>query len=246
MEINGVILITLGFVAFLIGFSKTAFPSLGILAVTIMALVFPAKDSVGIILPMLIMGDIFAVIYYRRKVIWKHLFSLVPWAILGLLFGYATLHVVESPFLQKMIGILVITLVMLQIVKERLNTAIEEAINRSRAFSASMGILAGYTTMIGNAAGGIMAIYLLSKKLNKTEFVGTGAWFFLFVNVLKAPFYGSLDMITWETFKLNLMVLPGIVLGALLGFRILRLVPEKWFQTIILALALIGGLRLLF
>ncbi|MEX1030133.1 MAG: TSUP family transporter [Paenibacillaceae bacterium] len=174
----------------LIGFSKAGFPSAGIFVIVLMASIFPTKESTGIVLPMLITADIIAVIYYRKTVIWKHLISLIPWVLIG--------------------------------------------------------IVLGFTTMVGNAAGAIMAIYLFSKGSNKQDFIGTNAWFFLSVNLIKVPFSVGLGLITPQSLWFNSWMVPTIVVGAFLGIRILPLIPQKYFQLIILMFAALGGIRLIF
>nr|WP_239584235.1 sulfite exporter TauE/SafE family protein [Aquibacillus albus] len=232
--------------AIFIGFTKTGVSSLGILVVTILMYIFPAKESVGILLPMLIVGDIFAVIYYRRNVVWKYLFSLMPWVIAGIMIGYFVLDQVNDNQLKPMIGSLVLALIILHVSRERLGVRFNQMLPTSRWFTLLMGILAGFTTMIGNAAGGVMAIYLLVKGLPKKDFVGTGAWFFLFVNVIKIPFYINLGLITFDSITFNLWLAPTIIIGAFIGVKVLTLIPQKTFQMLILGFAAIGALRLLF
>ncbi|WP_228552253.1 sulfite exporter TauE/SafE family protein [Gracilibacillus salitolerans] len=233
------------FSALLIGFAKAGVASMGILVVTIFMIIFPARDSVGILLPLLIVGDLFAVIYYRRNVVWRYLFSLVPWVLIGIGLGYLVLDVVTSEQLKPMIGILVLALILLHISREKLGERFVKLLPESKLFTFSMGILAGFTTMIGNAAGGVMAIYLLVKGLPKQEFVGTGAWFFLFVNVIKVPFYISLGIITVESITFNLWLIPAILIGALIGVRVIKIMPQKVFQILVLAFAALGAIRLL-
>ncbi|WP_407270934.1 sulfite exporter TauE/SafE family protein [Radiobacillus sp. PE A8.2] len=234
------------FCAIFIGFAKTGVASLGILVVTVLMYVFPAKESVGILLPMLIVGDIFAVIYYRRDVVWKFLFSLVPWVLIGILAGYFVLDQVNSEQLKPLIGGLVLALIVLHVIREKLGDKFNEMLPSSRWFTILMGVLAGFTTMVGNAAGGVMAIYLLVKGLPKREFVGTGAWFFLFVNVIKVPFYIHLGLITFESVTFNLWLVPTIIIGAFIGIKVLKLIPQNVFQALVLIFAAIGALRLLF
>ncbi|WP_078548471.1 sulfite exporter TauE/SafE family protein [Litchfieldia alkalitelluris] len=228
-----------------IGFSKTGVSSLGIFVVTILMIVFPAKESVGILLPMLIVADIFAVIYYRRSVVWQYLISLIPWVLIGITAGYFVLNQVNSEQLKPMIGALVLILLILHVCRERLGDTFNKALPNSLWFSICMGILGGFTTMIGNAAGGVMAIYLLMKGLPKQEFVGTGAWFFLFVNLIKVPFYIHLDLITIDSISFNLWLIPTILIGALVGAKVLPLIPQKAFQTLIIVFTMIGAFRLL-
>ncbi|HET7579081.1 MAG TPA: sulfite exporter TauE/SafE family protein [Bacillales bacterium] len=232
-------------VALVIGFSKTGMPSFGIFGVAVMALVFPAKASVGILLPILLTGDLFAITYYRRKVIWKYLWGLIPWVIPGLAAGYFVLEWSNNRGLEILIGSIVLALIGVHVLLTRVNERLENQVTGSSWFSAAIGIMAGFTTMIGNAAGGIMTIYLLSKKLDKNAFIGTGAWFFFFVNLSKVPLYASLGMITWHTLLFNLWMVPAVVVGAFIGIKVLKKIPETWFKWLILVLAAGGAVRLL-
>lgn len=218
---------------------------MGILVVTIFMMIFPARESVGILLPLLIVGDLFAVVYYRRHVVWKYLLSLMPWVLIGILFGYVVLEFISSEQLKPLIGILVLLLIILHISREKLGKRFVEYLPKSKVFTYLMGILAGFTTMIGNAAGGVMAIYLLVKGLPKTEFVGTGAWFFLTVNVIKLPLYMSLGIMTGESLFFNAKLIIFIIIGALLGVKVIQWMPQKMFQTIVLLFAAIGAIRLI-
>ncbi|MFS0777826.1 sulfite exporter TauE/SafE family protein [Neobacillus sp. 3P2-tot-E-2] len=228
-----------------IGFTKTGVSSMGILVATILMYVFPAKESIGILLPMLVVGDLFAVIFYRRSVVWKYLISLIPWVLIGIAFGYFVLNQINSDQLKPLIGVIVLALIILHISRERFGEKFTEALPKSLWFTLSMGILAGFTTMIGNAAGGVMAIYLLMKGLPKKEFVGTGAWFFMFVNLIKIPFYISLGLITFDSITFNMWLIPTILIGAVIGIKVVPLIPQKAFQTLILGFAIIGALRLI-
>ncbi|MBY0147440.1 sulfite exporter TauE/SafE family protein [Neobacillus niacini] len=228
-----------------IGFTKTGVSSMGILVATILMYVFPAKESIGILLPMLIVGDLFAVIFYRRSVVWKYLISLIPWVLIGIIFGYFVLNQINSDQLKPLIGVIVLALIILHVSRERLGETFTKVLPKSLWFTVSMGILAGFTTMIGNAAGGVMAIYLLMKGLPKNEFVGTGAWFFMFVNLIKVPFYISLGLITFDSITFNMWLIPTILIGAFIGIKVVPHIPQKVFQTLILAFALIGALRLI-
>ncbi|WHY03123.1 sulfite exporter TauE/SafE family protein [Neobacillus sp. DY30] len=228
-----------------IGFTKTGVSSMGILVATILMYVFPAKESIGILLPMLVVGDLFAVIFYRRSVVWKYLISLIPWVMIGIVFGYFVLNAINSDQLKPLIGVIVLALIILHISRERFGEKFTKALPKSLWFTISMGILAGFTTMIGNAAGGVMAIYLLMKGLPKNEFVGTGAWFFMFVNLIKIPFYISLGLITFESITFNMWLIPTILIGAFIGIKVVPLIPQKVFQTLILGFALIGAVRLI-
>ncbi len=232
-------------IAILIGFSKTSISTLGIVSVVLMMQIFPAKDSVGVILPMLIIGDIIAVIYYRKSVVWKYLLSLTPSVIVGIIVGYFFLLKVNNEFLALILGILILTLIFLQLIKDRIEVGLNEKLQNSSFFTGSMGALAGFATMIGNVAGAIMAIYLLAKELPKKEFIGTGAWFFLIVNVIKVPFYIHLTMITTDSLIYNSILIPFILLGGFVGIKVIRYIPQKVFQWAILIFSAIGAVRII-
>lgn len=208
--------------------------------------IFPAKESIGILLPMLIVGDIFAVIFYRRSVIWKHLISLMPWVLLGTLFGYFVLDQINSEQLKPIIGSIVLLMIIIHIWRDRLGERFNELLPQSKWFTSLTGISGGFTSIVGNAAGGIMTIYFLVQKIPKREFVGTSAWFFLIVNLIKVPFYINLSLINAESLAFNAWMILPIIAGAYIGSKVLPFIPQKLFQILILTLATVGAVRLLF
>ncbi|MFD1386525.1 sulfite exporter TauE/SafE family protein [Oceanobacillus oncorhynchi subsp. oncorhynchi] len=236
----------IGLCALLIGFSKSGLPNLVILVVTLIMFVFPARDSVGFLLPMLLAGDLFAVTYYRRNVVWKYLISLVPWVLIGIIMGFFVLQNINDAQLKPVIGLIVLMMIALNFIRQKLGTRFNEMLPSSLLFIVFMGVLGGFTTMVGNAAGAIMTIYLLVKGLPKKEFIGTGAWFFLTVNIIKFPFYVHLDMITLDTFSVNMIMMPIILAGAFIGARVLDFIPQRVFTLLILIFATLGGLNLIF
>jgi uncharacterized membrane protein YfcA len=223
----------------MIGLSKTGLPGMGILAIPLMAWVLPARASTGVVLPMLIFADFFAVGYYRRFAVWSKLVRLLPWAAVGVFLGYLALGRVNDQQLKPIIGGIV--LVMLALNFWRNYGKENRPVPTWWWFAALFGLLAGVTTMMANAAGPVMAIYLLAMRLSKNEFIGTGAWYFLLVNCFKVPFSRNLDLINPASIQLNLFLLPMIVIGALAGVRVLRRLPEKGFAAIVQILAAIGA-----
>jgi len=231
--------------AVLVGIAKTGVPGVTILVVPLMAAVLPARTSVGVLLGMLILGDLFAAGYYRRHARWSHVARLLPPAFIGIVAGYFLLRVVSDQQLRPIIGVIV--LVMLALNCWRSVVAGKDAsVPTKWWFAAIMGFLAGVTTMMANAAGPVMVIYLLAMRLRKVEFVGTGAWFFFIVNWVKVPFSANLQMMTAESVKLNLTLLPAIALGAGVGILLLKRIPQKLFTTVVQLLAAAAALRLLF
>jgi len=232
--------------AFLVGFSKTGMVGLGVLIVPLMASVFPAKASTGALLPMLIFGDLFAVAWYRQHAQWRILAKLLPWVLPGLVLGTVALKFTSSEALGHMLGGLILLLVVFQVARERGGEWLEERLPRQWWFSALMGISAGFTTMVGNIAGPIMTVYLLSMGLRKREFMGTGAWYYLICNAAKVPFSAGLGLITVRSLTFNLEAAPIILVGAVVGILTFRLIPQKWFNRAVLILAALAALKMLF
>jgi len=233
--------------AFLVGVSKTGIPGLGILPVPLMALALPAKASVGALLPMLIFADLFAAGYYRRHAQWAHILRLMPPAVLGIVTGYLAMGKVTDSQLKPVIGAIVLSMLAIRVAGDHLKKPQDKTEPSSGLFFAVfLGFFIGLTSMMANAAGPIMIIYLLTARLPKTQFVGTAAWFFFIVNWLKVPFSATLDLITAQSLKLNVCLFPVIVIGALTGIVLLKHIPQKLFRLIVLALAAAAAVKLLF
>ncbi|QGG56851.1 sulfite exporter TauE/SafE family protein [Paenibacillus sp. FSL W8-1187] len=245
MEPTSLQLAVLVLCSILIGFSKTGMPTLGLFVAAVMASVYPARESVGLITPVLIIGDIIAILYYRKEVVWRHLATLLPWVFAGLIGGFLVLGRIHDRPLSILLGSLVLALLLLHLFKNRIESAASVSLSSAPAFNNSLGVLAGFTTMIGNAAGSIMSIYLLAKGMDKMRFVGTNAMFFFIVNVAKVPFTASLGLITADTLVLNAWMIPAVAAGAWVGIKLLPLIPQKVFQALILGLAALGGLNLI-
>jgi uncharacterized membrane protein YfcA len=237
--------------AFLTGLSKTGITGLGILSVAIAASVLPARESVGAMLLTLIGGDIFAVLFYRRSADWPQLLRLFPWAAAGVIVGALTLWVgqIDNNTARHLIGVILLVLIIGDFVRRRLQKGREDVVPgvlRKKWVTGLTGMAAGFTTMVANAAGPIMTLYLLAEQLPKLAFLGTTAWFFLALNLFKIPFSIGLGMITWESAAISLRMLPFIVLGALAGRWVVRFIDEQRFVQIALVLTLIASIKLLF
>jgi len=228
---------------FLIGLSKTGIPGLGILSISIAAIALPARASTGVVLIMLICGDIFAVLYYRRSAVWKHLLRLFPYAFTGIFIGYLLMGRISDEQLRPAIGIIILVMLGLNFLWEKKGKLIY--IPQRWYFAAIMGLIAGITTMMANAAGPIMIIYLLAMKLEKKEFIGTGAYYFFFGNLFKVPFSAKLGLINPHSLQLNLILLPGIICGAIAGILLLKRIPTKVFNIIVEVLTVGAAIKLL-
>jgi len=245
LDLNFIGWITVAVCAIMIGISKTGIPGLGILVVPLMALVLPTRQSTGILLGILILADVFAITYHRHNARWLHVLILLPPALAGIVVGYFGLKVVSDRQLKPIIGAIV--LLMLGINYWRTRGKDRNAPIPSPWWLAIwLGFMAGITTMMANAAGPVMIIYLLAMRLPKTEFVGTAAWFFFVINWLKVPFSANLNLMTLESVKLDLMMLPFIAAGAITGIFFLKRIPQKAFTAVVQILAVAAAIKLLF
>ena len=173
--------------AVFIGMSKAGVKGMGMLTVPILAAVFGGKPSTGLMLPLLSFADIFAVSYYNRHANWTYIWRLLPAAVIGVILGVWVGTLVNDQLFKALIGALIVLGLILMIALERRPLSAE--ITSSWWFGAIFGILGGFSTMIGNAAGPVMAVYLLSTRIPKNSFIGTGAWFFMLINLVKWPFH---------------------------------------------------------
>ena len=232
--------------AFLVGLSKTGIPGLGILNVAIFALVFPARESVGLVLVILICGDLVAVSSYRRDASWPHLLRLFPWAAIGVVGGYFALGRVDDQAMRHLIGIVLLSLVLLQFIRSRRPAPPDGEAQPARPWLAPLaGVAAGFTTMVANAAGPVMVLYLLAMRLPKIVFVGTAAWYFLAINLFKVPFSASLGLINPTSLGVALWLGPFAMLGALVGRPIVEHLNQRRFELMALALTLIAAIGML-
>jgi hypothetical protein len=234
-----------GSAAFLIGLSKTGIPGLGILAVTLLAITMgDAKVSVGAMLPLLIVGDVFAVIYWHRKAVWPIIWRIVPPAAIGIVAGWLVLGRMNSVVLAHVLGGIVVCLIALQLLRD-FGWFADERIPRHWACAWGMGGLAGLVTMISNAAGPIIIIFLLAMNLDRFRFIGTIAVYFLILNVFKVPFFAEQSIISGPSLLFNLKLAPVVLAGCVLGLFAPKFIPEKPFRWTIIVLAAGAGLWLL-
>lgn len=229
----------LALTALCIGMSKTGVQGLMLLIVPYMAMAFGAKESTGVILPMLCIADIIAVTYYKRIADWRVVAKLLPTAILGFFVAIFVDKLVPAQGFRQLMGWTLALALVVMIWSEIFGK--ENRWMKCWWYSALFGLLGGFTTMIGNAAGPVMSVYLLSMRKEKMAYIGINAWFFLVVNLLKVPLQIFVwDNITWETFKLNLLMLPVIGLGALIGIHLVKLFPERAFRRFIQAVTILS------
>jgi uncharacterized protein len=261
--------------ALLVGVSKTGIVGLGVLFVAIFANILPTKQASGLVLPLLIFGDVVAVASYRLHAQWRHLWRLFPWTVVGVVLGYLAMGRIDDRQARLLIGAIICAMVAMYLWRRwrsprRQTTdggqpraasdplahargyqqggsgAVEEEEMQGAWFAPTIGVLAGFTTLVANAAGPLMALYLLAMRLPKMEYIGTSAVFFLLLNLFKVPFMVNLGLITTDSFVVNLALAPAVWLGAWAGRKILRRINQKLFENLALGLSALAGIKLLF
>ncbi|MBC8054484.1 MAG: sulfite exporter TauE/SafE family protein [Sphingobacteriaceae bacterium] len=235
--------VLIGLVALLTGMSKTGVHGAGMLSAPLLALVFGGHNSSGIILPMLIIADVFGVFYYHRHASWKHLKLLLPWAAVGIIAGTFAGAYIDDKTFKIIMAITIFVSIPLMI---WLKQGEKDSIPKAGWFSVSTGIAGGFTSMVGNLAGSVMAVYLLAARLPKNVYIGTTAWFFLVINWAKVPFHVfSWHTITLNTVFLSLITLPLILLGAIAGVFIIKKVPEEYYRGFIIIMTIVAAVSML-
>lgn len=226
-------------VAVFIGMSKTGIHGAGMMAVPLLALVFGGQLSSGILLPILCLADVMGVWYYHRHASWYHLRKLFPWAALGTVLGTVVGGVIDDEAFRMIMAVIIVISVIIMIWLERGH---KEEVPDYKWFASLTGIAAGFTSMIGNLATSVVAIYFLTMRLPKNAFIGTAAWFFLVLNWFKVPFHiFSWKTITWNTLYLDLATLPFIAAGAVIGVYIVEKIEDRTYRWFIIIMTLVAA-----
>lgn len=232
--------------AILIGMSKTGIQNIGTLTVPLFALIFGAKFSTGIVLILLCFADLIAVIYYRKAFLWNEVKKLLPLAFTGLITGLIIGNYVNDKIFKIIIASCIILGLIIMFYNERVDKNRQEQFVNKKWYSPVFGFILGISTMIGNAAGPALSVYMLSKRLDKIAFAATSAWFIMILNLTKIPLQAFVwNNLTWKGFYLNLLALPFIVLGGIIGIKIVKILPEKTYKTVIKIILFISSVLLI-
>ena len=243
MEFTAIQWIWLAVAAFAVGIAKMGLAGAVMLIVPIVAAVFGGKDSTGLVLPLLMVGDVFAVIYYKHHVHFSDLRRLLVWVCIGLLLGLFAGEYINDGQFKMLLSISVILCLAAMIYAEAKGK--QFTVPNQVVFYALVGILGGFTSMVGNAAGPIMSIYLLSRGYEKNSYICTYAWLFLIINLIKLP----LQIFVWHNIGLTnlyvaLILVPVILAGAVAGALIVKRINEALFRKVIYGLTLAAAVTL--
>jgi len=231
--------------AFMIGFSKTGVGGVVMIAIPLLATAFGGKSSTGVILPMLIIADLRAVAYYHRHADWPGILRLLPWTIIGLLAGVLVGNLINDRQFTLLIAASLSVCISILVVLELKGGNLRPP--DGMVFYALIGLTAGFTTMIGNVAGPIFSVYLLARRFKKQSFLGTSAWFFMIINLIKLPLQIFFwDNVTAQTALIGAVMAPVILIGAVLGVLVIKQLPEAPFRWLVIGMTVVAIIRLFF
>mgnify|MGYP001158986084 CR=1 FL=1 len=237
---------SVAFAVLLYGFSKTAMPVAGVLAGPVLAVILGPTVATGFMVPLLILGDLFGLFYFRQHADWRLIRRLVPGVLLGFVITALLFKFVDTHTLGRIIGVLILASVVLEVWRQRSEQGSADLQPMSnKAAVVFFGTLAGMTTMAANAGGTAMTLYLVKMRVSMLAFMGTATWFFFIINVLKVPIVGSLGFITRASLLADLWFAPMIVIGAFVGIFTFRRMNERVFVTIALALSTVAAVWLI-
>ena len=227
-----------------IGFSKSGFAGVSMVHVVVFAAVFGARNSTGVLLPMLIIGDLLAVRLFGSEVQWPYLRRLLPPAFVGVVVGWWLLDRLAEASVRPLIGSIILFFAGMQALRIW-RPKLFEQVPHAHWFAWTLGLLIGITTMLANAAGPLAALYMIAVALPKFQLIGTSAWFFLILNTFKIPFSANLGLIDMQTLTINAAFAPVVGLGMLAGRSLVHRLPQKAFDTTLLVITAAAALRLL-
>ena len=235
--------------AMLVGFSKTSVSGANTVSLAIFAAVLPARASTGVLLPVLIVGDVLAVLTYRRHAHWPTLWRLFPAVAVGVVLGTLFLMWADDGVVRTSIGATLLLMAAVTVWRRRTADRPDDpdavTTRAGRIKARSYGVLGGFTTMVANAGGPVMSMYLLSAGFRKMGFLGTSAFFFLIVNVSKVPFSAGLGLIDGRSLLLDAALAVFVVPGAFVGKWALHRIDQRLFEQLVIAATVVGALQLL-
>lgn len=230
--------------AFGMGLSKAGLAGISLFHVVVFAFLFGARESTGYVLPLLVVGDLCAVIALHQHARWDYVRRMLPPACLGVVAAAFSMHAISDALYRPLIGWIVLVLAAMQAARMRWPGWLGRGPHSAAAVWAT-GLLAGAATMLANAAGPVVAVYCVAVGLPKFQVVGTLAWFFFIINVFKLPFSAGLGLIRPDTLMLNAVLVPAVVLGVAGGRWILHRIPQRLFDFLLIAFAAVAALRLI-
>lgn len=239
----------IGTVAFAIavyGFSKTAGPVFGVVAGPVLAVALGPTAAAGFAVPLLLLGDLMGLLFFRQHADWPVMRRIVPGVLLGFVLTAVLFVFASQSTIARVIGVLLLLSVLLEVWRRRSLHLLERTKDKTerRIEAGFYGTLTGVTTLAVNAGGPAMTLYLVKMRVPMLAFMGTSVWFFFVLNLAKLPFVIPLGLITRESLIANLWFAPAMVAGSLIGLATFRRMRQVWFERIALALSAAASLWL--
>ncbi|MBZ0302307.1 MAG: sulfite exporter TauE/SafE family protein, partial [Anaerolineae bacterium] len=215
----------------------------GAIILPLLSQTMTVPQAAGITLPLLIVGDMFAMRFYWGTWDLKRLKLLLPSAIVGIVLGISLLVSLPDDVLRRMLGLITIGILIYKVTSDALRK-VEYLPRNWHGYLAGFG--SGFMSALANLGGPPITAYLLLQKLEPTTFVGTQALFFTIVNLLKLPGFLGAGIIDIPTLLRIAWVIPLIPIGVWIGRRAIGWVNRLWFERAMVVLLLWASLSLLF
>ncbi|MBC2594093.1 sulfite exporter TauE/SafE family protein [Ruficoccus amylovorans] len=235
--------------ALCIGFGKGGLPGLGNLAIWFFAMAFEPKQSVGILLPALICGDIVAVLVYRKHADFRYVRRLLPWSMLGVVIGFFLFNRIPGDVFSVVIGGMLLAMTGVHFLRQWLlrkrAEGAEDPIPHKPWFIGGTGIAGGVATMLANAAGPIASFYFMAIRLPKMAFIGTSAWFFFLINIFKLPFQSAAGNLTLLSLQISLVFGAAAIVCGLIAPKVVRYIPQRYYSACIWTVIIFAAISLI-
>lgn len=242
MDNSQIVLLLAGFIT---GISKFSTGGMGFIILALTLTVFPSTEAIVVLLPMYLMGDIMVVSSYRANISWPALKQLLPLAALGILLGSFLLSYIDTNTFNKLLGIIILMTLSLGAYLEWKKISFMQTPKVLRTMAFSSGVI----SILANAAGPIISLYLLEQKLSKKSYLTTRSWIFLIINIIniiKIIIVASLGILNWPLAKQSLITLPALFVGAGIGYLLLKQLNLKQFKSVIQGVTSIAAIKLIF
>ena len=228
----------------ILGLSKGGFAGIGTLATPIVALAVPPVQAASILLPILVVQDIYSICVYRRHWDAFNLRVLLPGAVIGILVGYLLAARLPEAAVGLAVGVISIVFGLRQLMSRQAATAPGE--RPKVALGWFWGALSGFTSMISHAGGPPFQIYVMPQKLEARVFVGTSVLFFAAVNWMKVPPYLALGQFSAANLATSAALFPLALVATWLGVILVRRFSNERFYICIYVLMVLIGVKLVF
>ncbi len=214
----------------------------GVVAAPVLALVIPAKQALGVLLPLTLTADAISVSYYWGR--WEpHLVrALLPGCIVGIALGSVLLDLIPEHVFRKLLGGMACVYVIFQMLGSRITDRLQTT---SRTGGLIVGVATGLVSSMLHSGGVVMMLYLAPLGLAGRTFVATAFLIGVVLNLVKIGPYVALGLIDTDSLLVTLKMLPALAVGALLGILLNHKLPRIWFHRAVLLIVVIVGIKLL-